>query len=79
MLFCVSFSPVNGELQREKYSYVDQLPVSEIIHQVRDPYKHPGQLGTLETHEQAHVYIIQTFSTSTSLAGERQVFVFVIS
>lgn len=29
------FSPVNGELQKEKSSYVDQLPVSEIIHQVR--------------------------------------------
>ncbi|KAM7400210.1 hypothetical protein PAMA_004755 [Pampus argenteus] len=26
-------NPVNGELQKETYSYVDQLPVSEIIHQ----------------------------------------------
>uniref|UniRef100_A0A8C4IU62 GPI-anchor transamidase n=1 Tax=Dicentrarchus labrax TaxID=13489 RepID=A0A8C4IU62_DICLA len=26
-------NPVNGELQIRKYSYVDQLPVSEIIHQ----------------------------------------------
>ncbi|KAI3374695.1 hypothetical protein L3Q82_021272 [Scortum barcoo] len=29
----VEQSAVNGELQKETYSYVDQLPVSEIIHQ----------------------------------------------
>uniref|UniRef100_A0A8C8E0C7 GPI-anchor transamidase n=1 Tax=Oryzias sinensis TaxID=183150 RepID=A0A8C8E0C7_9TELE len=29
----VEGSPVNGESHREVYSYVDQLPVSEIIHQ----------------------------------------------
>ncbi|XP_030257851.1 GPI-anchor transamidase [Sparus aurata] len=29
----VEQSPVNGELQKERNSYVDQLPVSEIIHQ----------------------------------------------
>lgn len=35
---CVLFlSPATEELQKEKYSYVDQLPVSEIIHQVRHP------------------------------------------
>ncbi|XP_042284459.1 GPI-anchor transamidase isoform X1 [Thunnus maccoyii] len=28
-------TPVNGELQKERYSYVDQLPVSEIIHQLQ--------------------------------------------
>lgn len=35
--FCVplSSSPVNEEPQEETHSYVDQLPVSEIIHQVR--------------------------------------------
>lgn len=32
-----SYSAVNGESHREVYSYVDQLPVSEIIHQVRLP------------------------------------------
>lgn len=59
---CVlSYSPVNEELQKEKYSYVDQLPVSEIIHQVRDPYKHRSQLETLRIHEQARADIIQIF------------------
>lgn len=47
---CVSsFSPVNGELQKETYSYADQLPVSEIIHQVRDPQKHQSQLRILKS------------------------------
>lgn len=47
---CVlSFSAVNTELQTEKYSYADQLPVSEIIHQVRDSKNH-GQLGTIINH-----------------------------
>lgn len=35
------FSAMNGELQGEVHSYADQLPVSEIIHQVRDKQKKP--------------------------------------
>lgn len=32
----LSSSPVNEEPQEETHAYVDQLPVSEIIHQVRE-------------------------------------------
>ena len=53
---------MNGELQKEKNSYVDQLPVSEIIHQVRD--KQQGLLGILETHEQAGADILNIHFTS---------------
>ncbi len=59
VLFCVlSFSPVNRELHKEKYSYVDQLPVSEIIHQVKDSYRHQGQFGTAKPQKQACIDVI---------------------
>lgn len=47
-----AFSAANGELQKEVYSYSDQLPVSEIIHQVRHAHTHT-QKGHLRT-----VYIL---------------------
>lgn len=47
----MSYSPVNEELQKDKYSYVDQLPVSEIIHQVRDSTQTPvSQFGDDKIH-----------------------------
>lgn len=62
---CVlSFSPMNEKPQKVTYSYVDQLPVSEIIHQVRDPHKHQGLWGHSKPHEQAHADMTLTFLTS---------------
>lgn len=48
-MYALCCSTVNGELQKETYSYVDQLPVSEIIHQVRDLHQHQTQVRTLKT------------------------------
>lgn len=51
-----SCSSVNGESHREVYSYVDQLPVSEIIHQVRVPSRQ--QAPVTETHTSLFVLCI---------------------
>lgn len=65
---CVlSFSSVNEELQKETYSYVDQLPVSEIIHQVRDLINTGVTWEHLKPHEQAHADMSVIFLTSILL------------